>query len=255
MSNAIHDAIFEGDIDRVRAILNSGINIETKNGDGDTPFLTCCTYRPLPEVINLLIDYGADINARNMKGETSLSIAVNKKKGALIDILLKNKAEINVVSDDGETPLFRAIYKSQLELAKELLGRGADPTLNPSDPKNGTALLWAAGSGDLELVKMLVNYGADINSPGVLHSAIKHIHIVKYLINEGVDLNNKGAWGSTALHMAAYKCEKDIVELLINNGADVGVKDDNDGQTPGEWALEGECKCEIIRELLNKKIS
>lgn len=250
MINAIHDAIFEGDIDRVRSILNNGIDIEAKNCDGDTPFLTCCTYRPLIEIMNLLVDYGADIDARNINGESSLSIAVNRKKIAVIDFLLNKNAEINVVSDDGQTPLFRAIYKNQLAYAKEMLRRGADPSLNPSNPESGTSLLWAAGTGDLELVKMLVDCGADISSPGILHSAIKHMHIMKYLIDQGVDVNKKGAWGSTALHIAAYKCEKDAVELLINNGADIGVKDDKEDQTPYEWALEGDCQCEIIGNLL-----
>ncbi|WP_281170402.1 hypothetical protein [Neptunomonas japonica] len=43
MSDSIHNVIFDGDIDRVRSILNTGINIETNKSDGDTPFLTCCT--------------------------------------------------------------------------------------------------------------------------------------------------------------------------------------------------------------------
>lgn len=250
MSYSIHDAIFDGDIERVRSILNTGINIEEKDSDGDTPFLTCCTYRPLAEVMELLIDQGADINARNAKGESALSIAVGKKKLPVIDILLKHNAEVNVVSDDGQTPLFRAAYKNLVEYAKEMLRRGADPNLNPSNPEDGSTLLWAAATGDLALVEMLVSHGAEINAPGVLHSAIKHIHIMKYLIREGADVNKKGAWGSTALHTAAYKCEKEAVELLVNSGADIQIKDDKEGQTPYEWALDGACECQTIRDLL-----
>ncbi|AKH19183.1 ankyrin repeat domain-containing protein [Sedimenticola thiotaurini] len=250
MIHSIHDAIFDGDIDRVRSILDAGINMEEKNSDGDTPLLTCCTYRPLAEVMALLIDQGADINARNAKGESALSIAVGKKNGPVIDILLKHNAEVNVISDDGQTPLFRAAYKNLVEYAKEMLRRGADPNLNPRNPEDGTSLLWAAGTGDLELVEMLLCHGAEINAPGVLHSTIKHIHIMEYLIREGADVNKKGAWGSTALHMAAYKCEKEVVELLTNSGADIQIKDDKEGQTPYEWALDGECECQTIRDLL-----
>jgi ankyrin repeat protein len=250
MSDSIHNVIFDGDIDRVRSILNTSINIETINSDGDTPFLTCCTYRPFIEVVELLIDHGANINATNAKGESALSIAVGSKNGSVIDILLKNNAEVNVVSDDGQTPLFRAAYKEQVTYAREILRRGANPNLNPSNPEDGTVLLWAVSTGDLELVRMLLSHEANINSPGVLHSAINHIHIMDYLIKEGADINKKGAWGSTALHMAAYKCEKDVVEFLVNNGADVEVTDDKDGQTPYEWALEGGCHCEIIKDLL-----
>jgi ankyrin repeat protein len=104
----------------------------------------------------------------------------------------------------------------------------------------------------MELVQMLVNQGADIDAPGVLHSAIAHIPVLEYLISKGADINKKGSWGTTALHMAAYKCREEAVKVLVANGADIALADDEEGQTPMEWAREGGCKQEDILEMLGE---
>lgn len=250
-SYSIHEAILEADLPSIKNHLEAGGDIEELDEDGDTPFLACCL-TPTMAILKLLIDHGANINALNAKGESPLFLAARHKINYLWEMLLAHDPDVNAVSHAGTTPLFWAVYKNQVELAKELLRRGADPTLNPKNPDEGTTLQWAVNTGDMELVSTLVNLGADIDAPGVLHAAIRQIPILEYLIAQGADVNKKGNWGSTALHMAAYKCNAEAVKVLVANGADISVTEDQDGQTPYEWAQEGECDQNEILELLTR---
>jgi len=252
MTESLHDAIYDGNIALVKALLDSGASIEELDEDRNTPLLACCTYRPITELINLLIGKGANINAVNAAGESALLIAARDKMDHVSAILLSHDVDVNSVCAKGKSPLFWAAYKGNIELSKELLHRGADPNQTPVNPEDGTPLLWAARSGNLELVQVFVNLGAEVNAPGVLHSAIAHVPVLEYLISNGADVNKKGTWGTTALHVAAYKCREEAVMLLAANGAHISVKDDQDGLTPYEWAREGGCESETILNLLAK---
>jgi ankyrin repeat protein len=252
MSTSIRDALLEGDLSIVESKLDAGADIEELDEDGDTPLLVCCTSNPTIELINHLIDHGANINAVNARGESPLLIAAKYKIGYLSEILLTHEPNVNLTSHDGTTPLYWAAYKKQVVLAKALLRRGADPTINPKNQENGTTLQWAVSTGDLELVRTMVRVGADIDAPGVLHAAIAQIPVLEYLIAQGADIDKKGNWGSTALHIAAYKCKHEAVKVLVANGADISAIDDQDRQTPYEWAQEGGCVHKAILDLLNR---
>jgi len=114
----------------------------------------------------------------------------------------------------------------------------------------------AAFNGNIEAVKQHLAAGTDMNAepvdppfgtPFVLAVHSGHKEIVELLIAEGADVNLKDQFDSTPLHEAVTGGHKDIAELLIANGADVNAKNDNDG-TPLRDAAEGGHK--EIAELL-----
>lgn len=100
---------------------------------------------------------------------------------------------------------------------------------------------WAAEHGHLEIVKLLVEHGADVNG-AVLNGGTAltaacewggHVEVVKYLISEGADLEPRAARdGFTPLVAAAYQGHTDLVKFLVACGADIHV----DHGTPLEWA-------------------
>lgn len=253
MVDSIHDAVLEGDINRVKSLLKADGVIEQRDENGDTPFLVCCSFTSDLKIMQLLIEKGADINACNTKGESSLFIVLKNKNLQMIDLLLENNAEVNNVSEDGTSPLFWAVYKGLITEAKALLDRGADPKVAPLNAKSGSTLAWAVNAGDLELVDRLLNQGADINTRGLLHHAVKHKHMMQYLIEKGADVNKKGDFGSTALHIAAYKCKPECVKILLDHGADPSLKDDEDAQTAYEWALKSDGDAEEVLKLLESR--
>ena len=98
--------------------------------------------------------------------------------------------------------------------------------------------------GDIHGVKWHLEQGADINAPykntTLLHEAVSYDHkeIVELLIDKGAELNIKDDDGVTPLHEAVVSIgQKDIIELLITNGADINAKTKR-GSTPLDWAQE-----------------
>jgi Ankyrin repeats (many copies) len=63
--------------------------------------------------------------------------------------------------------------------------------------------------------------------------------LVDLLIEHGADVNAKGKWGATALHLAAWRGSADAVDALIHHGADINARSDNDASTPLFWACRG----------------
>ena len=95
------------------------------------------------------------------------------------------------------------------------------------NPEADRALLEAAKDGNIKAVKQHLAAGADVNAKGWFKLTL---HIV-----EGANVNEETYTDWTPLHWAAYRDHKEIVELLIAEGADVNAKDA--GTTPLDWAV------------------
>ena len=101
----------------------------------------------------------------------------------------------------------------------------------------------AVGTGNIEAVKQHIAAGMDVNAkhdafgitPLEIAAIAGHKEIVELLISEGADVNAKDKKGRTPLHWAATHGRKEIVELLIAKGADVNAKTEG-GITPLDWA-------------------
>jgi len=104
---------------------------------------------------------GGDPNGR-IRDLTPLMIAAGTKNKDIINLLVENKAEINAKGDNGKTPLTIALRKSNLEVAQLLLEKGAD--INSRDDKGVTPLMWATYEGRVETVKFILKNNPDINA-------------------------------------------------------------------------------------------
>ena len=167
-------------------------------------------------LVNKLIDHGANPNPR-------LKRAILKRHH---DFLQER------VLTEGSTPLMRAARFGDAKLARVLLARGADPTLTTKDGTN--ALMFAAG------VNLAAVRGED---PSLLHpSEDGSIEIIKMLLDRGLDINAANDQGLTALHGAVQRSQgtgngtgEKIIALLVERGAKLNVKDKR-GKTPLELA-------------------
>ena len=136
--------------------------------------ITAISYNKM-DIVNMLLELGASTEIQNPRGETPLYIACssNKININMVKLLLRYGAEINkIIRFGGDTVLKSAISFENIEIVKLLLDNGADPNLG--DDKNNSPLHNAASSHSFdeginaEIIKLLLQYGADINSTNVV---------------------------------------------------------------------------------------
>lgn len=259
-STEVIGAVRGSNIKRLRELLAAGADPNvTGNGEGLTTGITplmIAANRGDVETVKLLIAAGADLNARDgararsdADNWTPLHYAVKGKHSNVVFELIQAGAKIAPKTSAGYTPLFLAINEGDFESAKMLIEAGASleknqgkypgvlthAVVSPEYFHGGGKLVW--GERNLEMVKYLVQKGADINGTNeagqtALHFAANHnaSAIANWLLKHGADVNTQEkATGSTPLFNAL--CHPKMVSLLISAGADVNALD-NQGQTP-----------------------
>jgi ankyrin repeat protein len=156
------------------------------------------------------LDKGVDVNAKNRGGWSVLYCSARNGHKEVAELLIKEGADVNALTEFGWSAMHTAAQSGHKDVVELLITKGAD--VNLKDNEGG-------------------------NTP--LHNAVYHEEIVELLIVNGVDVNTKNDWGSTPLHFAAGKGNKETAELLITNGADVNAKDDDGGAPLNNAAFWG----------------
>jgi len=122
-----HQAVVDGDIDRVKSLISEGADINLKNRMGWSLLITAVINKRT-EVITFLLDKGADIKAKDNRGKTSLHIAVETGQKDVVEKLIAKGAEINVMDSRADNALSLAKKNNQKEIADFLIKHGAtDP--------------------------------------------------------------------------------------------------------------------------------
>lgn len=144
-------------------------------------------------------------------------------------------------------------WEGNLELMRLFISRGAD--INRANANGETPIVMAAWRGNLAVVKWLLERGARINAPqrqwSALHYAVfaGHAEVADYLIEQGADIDARSTNGSSVLMMAIYEGHQDLAKKLIEKGADRNPKNDwGDGAL--EWAMRNN-NLNIARMLTN----
>lgn len=149
----------------IKAFADAGVNINAKNDKGETP-LTVAMQSSETRTIKALIEY-ADINMRDGKGNSAIHLALKKNKDDIFKLLLEKNADVNVPGRDGnvedQTVLYLAVIRNEKDLISKLLEKGANP--NMADKQGAVPLAEACiGAGvDPEIIKMLLDNGANVN--------------------------------------------------------------------------------------------
>ncbi|XP_067679439.1 uncharacterized protein [Haliotis asinina] len=206
--------------------------------------------------LGVLMQAGADVNARTSQKSTSLHIAVEKGSVECVKLLLRANASVNVIDADNNTPL-TCSDKTHYEIVKALVYAGAD--VNFSGCSGRTCLHLALQNDDLDTVRLLCDHGADVNTVEtegvtVLMKAALHgeIHMMKLLCEKGATLESRDEKGETVLHKAAISSIDAAEKLLYLFGLRRAPVDteDNAGRTalfPGVQSEDVEV-IQIIRD-------
>jgi len=169
--------------------------------------------------VQRLIQAGADVNKRNAEEphETPLFRAVFNENLEVVEMLLNAGADPNLAIDEGTTPLMVAAAHGVTEIVRKLIQKGAN--VNVKDSNGGTALMDAVG--DLELVQMLVEAGADVGAVDnfgqtVLHRsvALDSVEEVAFFLEKGAALNPRDFEGKTPMGYAIERGAMKVAEYL-----------------------------------------
>jgi uncharacterized protein len=230
-----------GDLESVKVLLNAKANVNQTSEYGWTALLVA-TQNRFYRLGVYLLDHGADPNIANGGGWTPLYIATDNR---------------NIEGGDYPT---RKPDMDHLDYIKRLFASGANPNMRMHsdtetrtvfthqwlNEEGATPFLRAAQSGDMVLLKLLLEHGADPKTatdhgvtPLMVASGIGWVEgvtyewspketydTVKMLLDMGADVNTQDTLdGRTALMGAAHKGRDDIVQLLVDHGADMSLRD------------------------------
>jgi len=238
----LHYAVENGHKEIAELLIASGADINVKDTRGRTP-IDLAMNQGRKEIAKLLL---------SKSGDVSLLTAAYIGDLQRVEKFIDDGANVDAKDQKGQTALHYAAKAGQIAVAKLLIANGADVNVNAGE----WTPLQEAAYYSKEMVELLLAKGANINTGKwtALHSALdaERFDIVELLIAKGADVNIKDGKGRTPLHIAAwYAASKNpkIVELLLSKGADINAKNNN-GKTALSYATDNG-HTEIV-ELLRK---
>jgi len=245
------EAAKERDWDAVGELIAAGADVTARAPDGATA-LHWASYWDNTEAAALLVRAGADAGARNDLGATPLWLASLNGSAPMVRLLLDAGADPNAALLAGETPVMTAARTGGAEALELLLSAGGDPNAHGS--RGQTALMWAAGQGHPAAVGALLRHGADVHArsdtwsqvmavpphadpsnqqsvphgndtPLLFAARVGDVESARLLIDAGADVNDADAWGVSATTYAAHSGFHELLELLLERGADPNAQE------------------------------
>ena len=200
------------------------------------------------EIVAMLVEKGADVNATDNWGYTPLLLASRYGHKEIVAMLVEKGADVNTEVQAQMTALLWATIAGHKDVV-EILLQQPGIQVNAADMWGRTPLVNASTMGYTEIVRMLLEAGADIRDTLIMSSGNGHIEIVKMLLKEGADVNETDEDGMTALMMASEWGHKYVVKILLaQEGINVNLWN-NEGETALILASK-EGHLEIVKMLL-----
>ena len=225
INQELADAVVSNDVDRVAYLISKGADVNRLDNLGTPPLETAARAGCI-EMLQLLIDHGAKVNGRDSDKQTALMGAAMRNQAAAIKFLVAHGANVETGGPPGFTPLSVAVEEGQLDSAYALIQAGAKVNIAASEHKLTPLMIIASElppqSRD---VKVLQDHGP--------------IDVARALLARKAKVNATDADGVTALMIAAARDNSQMIGLLIQSGANPGLKSTT-GQTARDIAVEND---------------
>lgn len=218
-------AAMAGRTEAVRLLLENGADVNIKSRDGSTP-LHGAAFFGRTDVVKILLENGANLEARNDDGATPAeALYVDWETTAFIG------GFVGVAVEKEDIPV---IQMGRNEIAKLF---GVDAPSQEANTFSPQRLSGAAFAGDVAVMKQALTDGADPNTKDpqsgntLLTTAalMGHTEIVTLLLEHGADVNSRNRDEGTALHIAAFFGRTETVKLLLEKGADTTLRNNMGG--------------------------
>jgi ankyrin repeat protein len=239
----LYSSIRANDLRQMKALLDEKVRAAGEGPEGISPLMVAAEAGSL-DAMRLLIDHGADVNAKNTAGATALMWSVTDPKK--VRLLLDHGADVNVASRSGRTALIIASFANpSADVVRMLLAKGANVAV--MDQRKVTPMNAATFGNDTATIRLLLDASADIHTadtfigltPLINASGNRNLEAVKLLLAKGADVNAVSMTqnlpriqtgtvefgGFTPLLMAVPFGPPEIVRTLMDAGAKVNVQD------------------------------
>ncbi|KAH7205024.1 hypothetical protein BKA60DRAFT_656100 [Fusarium oxysporum] len=241
--NALQAASYNGNRDVVQLLLDKGADVSAQGGrygnalqaasyNGNreggkySNALQAVSSKGNRDVVQLLLDKGADVNAWGGQYGNALQAASYNGNRDVIQLLLDKGADVNARGGWHGNALQAALNEGHQEVVQLLLDKGAD--VNARGVEYGNALQTASYNGNRDIVQLLLDKGADVSAQGGRYgNALQaasfkgNREVVQLLLDKGADVNTQGGEYGNALQAASYNGNREVVQLLLDKGADV----------------------------------
>jgi len=240
------------DIQVIQKLIQEGANVNIRDGWNDTPLILACQENN-KALAQLLIEKGANLNAKGHDGNTPLIIACKEKYKELVQLLIEKGVNLNAHNENGETALTIACQQNDEPIATLLIEKGAN--LNAHNSNGNTPLIIACQGGYTKLAQLLVAAGANVNTKdddnrtALIWICLDHNkELAKLLIEKGANVNTTDDYGDTPLVISLLTDSKNLSLCLIESGADI------DKPTISNKLFENECNNYLQLNLSIKKL-
>jgi ankyrin repeat protein len=187
------------------------------------------------KAVQLFLAAGIDGNSQDATGSTALMVAAKSGRIDVVNKLLERKLNLDLQNKQGETALMLAAADNQADIVKLLLKNNADPNLQ--DHSGWSALMKAVYQGNTACVEALVGQSRqEVNRALLVAALTGHKDIVQVLLKNGAEVDTRADDGRTPLMLAAAKGDNDLVSALLAAGADPTLVDKS-GATAGALAM------------------
>uniref|UniRef100_A0A3Q3Q182 Ankyrin repeat and FYVE domain containing 1 n=1 Tax=Monopterus albus TaxID=43700 RepID=A0A3Q3Q182_MONAL len=243
----LHRAVDENNEVSACFLIRSGCDVNSPrrpgpNGEGDeeardgqTPLHLASSWG-LEEVVQCLLEFGANVNAQDAEGRAPIHAAISSQHNVIIQLLISHpEIRLNIRDRQGMTPFACAMTHKNNKAAEAVLKRepGAAEQV---DSKGRNFLHVAVQNSDIESVLFLISVQANINSRVQDAAKLTPLHlavqagseiIVRNLLLAGAKVNELTKHRQTALHLAAQQDLATICSVLLENGVDFAAEDEN----------------------------
>jgi ankyrin repeat protein len=240
LDDPLYQAIRNRDLASLKSWLKTG-DVNTRDTRGATPLMYTAAFGTA-EAMKLVLDAGADVNAKNSFDATALIWAAGDPVKSRL--LLEHGADVNARSKQGRMPLMVAAHRDgSSEIVRLMLTKGADVTAK--DAQGNGALMLASQNGDVETMRLLIASGADVNArdtfmgitPLMNAVASNGVEAVRLLLSKGAIVNIANtiqpkmrngllaAGKMTPLMWAAPWGSSEMLGSLLKAGADANALD------------------------------
>jgi serine/threonine-protein phosphatase 6 regulatory ankyrin repeat subunit B len=240
-------------LSKVRCLVKAGADVNLRDNIGRTALMDAAWRIDSYAVFDCLASTGADINAKDLNGRNALMLASGSGNVKAVKDLIKLGADVNVQDNSGKTALMEAAWnftdESSREVVAELVKSGAD--VNVQDNEGESALMYAYN--DVVKMEELIKAGANVNLQNNEGKTVlmkvagsfcgEHPPLTDLLLKENRKIFKE--------NKKTFKENEKALELLIENGADVNIKD-NKGRNAIMYVKDDERKRRIIFDAIKK---